>query len=116
MYNSSGIYQLNCLDCSRKYIAQTGRTFDVQFRKHIHPTLNNKPDTWYSNHVLDTGHTYGKIRNTVVYKNKSNKNENFKLFRKMHISNCSNKLLQVNKFNIDYNNPIFEVVYLHSPY
>jgi hypothetical protein len=34
-YNSS-IYQLNCLVCPKKYIAQTDHTFKIRFKEHIH--------------------------------------------------------------------------------
>jgi hypothetical protein len=33
-YNKSGIYQLTCPDCSKKYTGQTDRTFSTRF--HIH--------------------------------------------------------------------------------
>jgi hypothetical protein len=34
-YNLSGVYQLQCADCPRKYIGQTGRTFKIRFKEHI---------------------------------------------------------------------------------
>jgi hypothetical protein len=35
-YDKSGIYQLSCPTCDRKYIGQTGRPFHVRFREHQH--------------------------------------------------------------------------------
>jgi hypothetical protein len=54
IYNNSGIYHLNCLECSEKYIGQTGRTFKTRYTEHIHAMRNNRPDTGYSQHILDT--------------------------------------------------------------
>jgi hypothetical protein len=64
--NNSGIYQLNCLECPKKYIGQTGRKFKTRYKEHIQTTRNNGPDTGYSRHILDTGHTYGSIENTIT--------------------------------------------------
>jgi hypothetical protein len=35
-YNNSGIYQMKCLDCSLKYVGQTGRTFNARYKENIH--------------------------------------------------------------------------------
>jgi hypothetical protein len=34
-YDSSGIYQLTCPDCSKRYIGQTGRLFSTRFKEHF---------------------------------------------------------------------------------
>jgi hypothetical protein len=34
-YNKSGIYQMKCLDCTLKYIGQTGRTLHTSYKEHI---------------------------------------------------------------------------------
>jgi hypothetical protein len=66
-----------CLKCPKKYIGQTGRTFKTRHREHIHVIRSNRPDTGYSQHVLNTGHAYGDIENTMnIIKNKTER-ENF---------------------------------------
>jgi hypothetical protein len=57
IYNNSGIYQLKCLDCPKMYIGQTGRTFKPRYKEHLQATRNNRPDTGYSCHILDSVHT-----------------------------------------------------------
>jgi hypothetical protein len=49
----SGIYQMKCLDCPLKYIDQTGRTSHIYKEHQI------------SNHILNTGSTYGTITDTM---------------------------------------------------
>jgi hypothetical protein len=62
-YSSSGIYQIKCLDCPLKYIRQTGRIFKTKYKEHIHDIRSN--NSGYSNHILNTGHTYGTITDTM---------------------------------------------------
>jgi hypothetical protein len=63
-YNS-GIYQLKCLDCQLKYIGQTGRAFHTRCKEHILAIKNNDGNSGYSNHILNTGHKYGPITDTM---------------------------------------------------
>jgi hypothetical protein len=37
-YDKSGIYQLKCPTCDKKYIGQTGRPFKIRFQEHIRET------------------------------------------------------------------------------
>jgi transposase-like protein len=52
IYNKSDIYQLKCLDCPRKYIGQTGKTFKTRYKEHLQAICNNRSDTGYSCHIL----------------------------------------------------------------
>jgi hypothetical protein len=36
IYNKSGIYQMKCMECPKKYVGQTGRTFNIRYKEHIH--------------------------------------------------------------------------------
>jgi hypothetical protein len=42
--------------CPLKYIGHTGRTFNITYKEHI---------SGYSNHILNTVHTYGTITDTM---------------------------------------------------
>jgi hypothetical protein len=56
---------MKCLDCSLKYVGQTGRTSDTRYKEHIHDIRNNNRNTGYSNHTLNTGHTYGTVTESM---------------------------------------------------
>jgi hypothetical protein len=60
-YEKSGVYQMRCTDCQLKYIGQMGRTFQTRYKEHIQEIRNNNGNSGYSNHILNTGHTYGSI-------------------------------------------------------
>jgi hypothetical protein len=65
IYNKSGIYQMKCIESPKKYIGQTGRTFNIRYTEYIHDIMSNNGNTGYSNHIINTGHTYGTITDTM---------------------------------------------------
>jgi hypothetical protein len=46
-------------------IGQTGRRFSTKYKEHIHDIRHNSNSTAYSEHILNTGHTYGTMENTM---------------------------------------------------
>jgi hypothetical protein len=64
-YENSGVYQIRCMDCPLKYIGQTGQTFKTRYKEHIQAIRNNNSNSGYSKHILNTGHTYGSITDTM---------------------------------------------------
>jgi hypothetical protein len=53
------------MDFPLKYIGQTGQTFHTTYKEHIQAICNNNSNSVYSNHILNTGHAYDSIPNTV---------------------------------------------------
>jgi hypothetical protein len=41
-----------------------GRTFNIRYKEHIQAIRNNNSNSGYSNHIPNTGHTYGTITDT----------------------------------------------------
>jgi hypothetical protein len=64
-YDNSGIYQIKCLDCPLRCTGQTGRIFQIRYKEYIQAIRNNNSNTGYLNHILNTGHTYGTISDTM---------------------------------------------------
>jgi hypothetical protein len=48
-----------------KYIGQTGRTFNTRYKEHIYNIKSNNSNTGYSRHILDNGHSYGTMEDTM---------------------------------------------------
>jgi hypothetical protein len=46
-------------------MGQTGRAFRTGYKEHIHAIRKNNSNSGYSNHMLNTGHIYGTITDTV---------------------------------------------------
>jgi hypothetical protein len=53
------------MECPRRNIGQTGRTFNIRYKEHIHDIRGNNSNRGYSNHILNTGHTHGTITDTM---------------------------------------------------
>jgi hypothetical protein len=53
------------MDCPLKYVGQTGRTFNTRYKEQIHDIRSNNSNTGYSNHILNTEHTYGTVQDTM---------------------------------------------------
>jgi hypothetical protein len=74
-YEKSGVYQMRCTDCPLKYIGQTGRTFQIRYKEHTQAIRNNNGNSGYSYNILNIGHAYGSITNTMkVIKNRKKEN------------------------------------------
>jgi hypothetical protein len=105
---------MKCLDCPLKYVGQTGRTLNTRYKEHIHDIRSNNSNTGYSNHILNTGHTYGTITDTMGIITTGKKGRYFNTLEKYYIYDIFNDNLHKNDTNIDIHNPIFEA--LHNIY
>jgi hypothetical protein len=53
------------MECGGTYVGQTGRKFRVRYKEHVRDIKNNKENTGYSHHILNTGHKNGTLENTL---------------------------------------------------
>jgi hypothetical protein len=65
IYDNSGICQLKCHTCPSKYTGQTGRTFYMRYTEYIQDIKNNKGKNGFSCDILNTGHNYIKVEDTM---------------------------------------------------
>jgi hypothetical protein len=64
--NDNGKYnQLQCADCPWKYVGQTGRTFKTRFKEHIRDIKNNRQNSKFAHHILDTTHEYETMEKSM---------------------------------------------------
>jgi hypothetical protein len=63
--NKSGIYQMKFMECLKKYIGQTGRNFSIRYKENIHDINSSNGKTGYANQILNTGHAYGTMTDTM---------------------------------------------------
>lgn len=109
--SKSGVYKLTCEDCKKVYIGQTGRSFETRIKEHERSYNAKKTDSTFSNHCLESNHSF---------------NNKFEI---LHVQNKSKKLnllesLEINKFNklgiilndqIDVNNsPLLNLKLKHN--
>jgi hypothetical protein len=112
-YDSSGVYQMKCLDCPLRYIGQTGRTFKIRYKEHmcIQAIRNNNGNSGYSNHILNTGHTYETITDTMDVIRNGRKGRHLNTLEKYYIYRISKTNVHLNDIYNETQNPIFQEIY-----
>jgi hypothetical protein len=63
--DESGVYGIKCQNCPCIYIGQMGHSFKIRYKEHVQDIKNNKSRTGFSHHILNTGHAYDSIENTM---------------------------------------------------
>jgi hypothetical protein len=86
----------------------------VHWQRTQHPIRNNNSNSGYSNHILNTGHTYGTITDTMDVIKTVRKARHLNILEKYHICKISRSNLHMNDTHIDTHNPIFQII--HEPY
>lgn len=113
--DKSGIYRINCSDCSNYYIGQTGRSFRTRFKEHIQALKSQNLTSQKSNfaeHLLNSGHNYKNINENLkildleIKGNKMDSKE--ELFIYLHSKEDKDNIL--NNQQIDKENPIFKLI------
>jgi hypothetical protein len=102
---------MNCLDCLLKYTGQTGRTFHTRYKEHIYAIRNNNANSGYANHILNTGHKYDTITETMDIIRTQRKGNHLNTLEKYHIYKISRDNIQMNDTNTDTHKPIFKALH-----
>jgi hypothetical protein len=98
------------MECPRKYIGQTGRTFNIRYKEHIHDIGSNNSNTGYSNHILNTGHTYGTMTDTMKIIITGKKGKHLNTLERYHIYRASKEGIHMNDIHMDTRNSIFQAI------
>jgi hypothetical protein len=72
-FDNSGIYQLTCPDCHKKYIGQSGRLFQVRFSELLSDYKHNNNKSKFAQRLLDNRHSIGPIEDIMQVLYKTNK-------------------------------------------
>jgi hypothetical protein len=98
------------MSCPVKYIGQTGRPFNTRYKKHIRDIKNNNSKSGYSNNILNTGHSYGNITDTMEIIKIERKGKHLNTLERYHIYKISKEGIHMNDMHDETYNPIFEVI------
>jgi hypothetical protein len=109
-YNQSGVYQLQCTDCSKKYIGQTRRTFETRFKEHMRGIRNNGQNSKFDQHILDTRHEYETIEKTIKILHIKKKGQMLDTYERFHIYEISKQDLQLYNNYMEICNPIYNTI------
>jgi hypothetical protein len=98
------------MDCPLKYIGQMGRTFKTKYKEHRQAIRNNNSNLGYWKHILNTGHTYGSVTNTMKALKTQRKGKHLNTLERYYIYKMRKTGIQMNDACIDTHNPIFEII------
>jgi hypothetical protein len=110
LYEESGVYEPKFQNCPGGYIGQTGRNFKTRYKSHIQDIRNNKNETGFLHHILNTGHSYNKIENTLKILNIQDKGPYLNTLEKFRIYKTKKTGILLNDNYADIYNPIFELI------
>ena len=68
-YNVSGVYKIDCNNCKKFYIGETGRDLNVRMKEHKKDICNVKSHSGVVDHVLKTGHDFNFLNIPIIYPN-----------------------------------------------
>jgi hypothetical protein len=109
-YSQSGVYEIKCGSCPLRYVGQTGRNFKTRYKEHIHAIRSNNTSSKYAEHILETGHAYGKIEDTLSVMNQVRKGPLMNAWERFHIHRLTKNNLQLNDAYTDTRNPIIDLL------
>jgi hypothetical protein len=93
-----------------KYIRQTRCTFKAHFEEHIRDTRTNRHNLKYAQHMLDTGHAYNTMDQTMKILHIDKKRHKLNTLKRLEIYILTKKALQLNDTHTETHNPIFDVL------
>jgi hypothetical protein len=84
------------LNCPLKYVGHTGRAFGTRHKEQIQVVADNKSNSGYSNHIINTGSKYGTITDTIDFMRTHGKRKHLNTLEKYHIYNVYKDNLLMN--------------------
>jgi hypothetical protein len=98
-----------------KYVGQTRRTFIARFKEHIQEISNNRHRSKFVRYVLDAGHAYNTINQTMDVLHIESKGKKLNTLERFEIYKLTKNALQLNDTHTVTHNPIFDVIRKRSP-
>jgi hypothetical protein len=105
----AGKYPVKCMDCHRQYVGQTGRNFKTRYKEHIRDIRNSRKTSGYVQHIVETGHSFGKMNDIMEIKIEQ-KGSYLNTLENFHIFKLFKQGIQLNNIGSNIHNPIFNVI------
>jgi hypothetical protein len=106
----SGVYQLTCKNCGKKYTGQTGHNFEKRFKEYFQSFKYNNYNSTFEQHLLETGHEFGKIEDNNVHHILRQKGKHLDTMEKFYIYRETKDNNQLNDKHTVIYNKIFETI------
>jgi hypothetical protein len=109
-FNGCAVYQLECGDCNRKYVGQTGRSFHTRFKEHKGDFDNNNNKSLFAKHLLEEGHSLQPIDSCMKILEYQRKSQKLNTLEQYHIYRLTKTEQPLNEQYTGTQNPIFESI------
>jgi hypothetical protein len=109
-FNLNGLYLLQCKECPSRYIGQTGWMFKTGYKEHIRDIQSNGQYSKFTQHVIDTGHEYNTMENTMKISCIEKKGQMLNAYERLYIYEASKQGIQLNDTLTEGYNPIYDII------
>ena len=65
IFDGTGVYRLNCSDCTQFYIGQTGHSFKLRYKEHIPSSKSNVRRSTFAEHLSLYDHNIKSISDNL---------------------------------------------------
>jgi hypothetical protein len=98
------------MDCPRQYVGQTDRNFKTRYKEHIRDIRDNKSTSGYVQHILDTGHAFGNMDDSMEIVKIQQKGSHLKTLENFYIYKLFQQGIQLNNNFSNLQNSIFKQI------
>ena len=102
--------KISLINTNKKYIGQTGRSFQIRFREHKHDYKYMCYKSRFAQHLSEEGHSFDTIENIMEIIQYARKGRMMDALEKFHIYDITRKGVQINDRLTIQRNPIFDAV------
>jgi len=102
-YDCSGVYQLECLTCNKRYVGQTGRPFLIRFREQYNDYKYANNRSKFAQHVIEDGQSFGPMTGVMKVIHVANKGRTLDTLERFYIyiekRNAITNLMTISPYN-----------------
>jgi hypothetical protein len=107
--NPSGIYEIKCNTCSKKYVGQSGRPISVRHKEHIRYIRTNNAISAYAAHILNNRHEYGTSESTLRLIQQCRKGQKMNIWENLYIQMYRQQNRLIAEQQVNEPNPLYEL-------
>jgi len=105
---------MTCKTRNKAYIGQTSRNLTMRYREHICYIKNNDPQSAYALHILQDGHEYGLLKDTMTLLKPIHKPSMLIPYEQLLIQTFRQNGTLIPEQNCSEQNPLFLLATEHS--
>ena len=101
---------MKCNTCNNVYVGQSGRSINIRHKEHIRYIRTNNPFSAYALHVLQNGHEYGTIADTLQLLKTCQKGTRMNCWEASYMQVFHQYKILITEQQVSETNPTYELV------